>query len=430
MIELAKHIEVLLLENDCVIVPGLGGFIAHNRQAEFKESENRFCSPARTIGFNPQLVMNDGLLVQTYMQAYNTDFPDATRKIEKIVSALKEQLYQKGEVCLPQIGTLYYTMNGTYVFEPSADKFFAPYLYGLDSLTLSPLQMVAGAQEERKIHPFTPKPSPEARQFIPETNVAYKRTFQRMAQHAVGIAAAVLLFFMLSVPVENTYMDDASYASLSAESMFDAIRGRSAATQLLGVKDSSQANSQQKTFRTISNVNTLKPIRVKSMTVGPMPKDDVLKKDERTTKVSKDTTSTNKTDNAKAEEVIVNTGSTKTDAVDKKPVAQSKDDPVKKIAETNNKTDKVEKTTANQTAIKATKNAHYIIVASLATAADAEKQVNAFKRQGFATASILEADNRYRISLCQFDKRADAEKKLIEIRKQKDFKHAWLFSAK
>ena len=58
MIELAKHIEVLLLENDCVIVPGLGGFIAHNRQAEFKESENRFTAPARTIGFNPQLVID------------------------------------------------------------------------------------------------------------------------------------------------------------------------------------------------------------------------------------------------------------------------------------------------------------------------------------------------------------------------------------
>ena len=27
MIELAQHIETLLLENDCVIVPGFGGFV-------------------------------------------------------------------------------------------------------------------------------------------------------------------------------------------------------------------------------------------------------------------------------------------------------------------------------------------------------------------------------------------------------------------
>jgi len=29
MIELAQHIEVLLLENDCVIVPGFGGLKPH-----------------------------------------------------------------------------------------------------------------------------------------------------------------------------------------------------------------------------------------------------------------------------------------------------------------------------------------------------------------------------------------------------------------
>ena len=83
MIELSKHIEVLLLENDCVIVPGLGGFIAHKRQAAYSIQKGEFMPPLRTIGFNPQLIMNDGLLVQSYMQAFNTDFPDATRRIEK-----------------------------------------------------------------------------------------------------------------------------------------------------------------------------------------------------------------------------------------------------------------------------------------------------------------------------------------------------------
>ena len=67
MIELAKHIEVLLLENDCVIVPGLGGFIAHYRSSIYNKEMREFYPPVRTIGFNPKLVMNDGLLVQSYM---------------------------------------------------------------------------------------------------------------------------------------------------------------------------------------------------------------------------------------------------------------------------------------------------------------------------------------------------------------------------
>ena len=83
MIELARHIEILLLENDCVIIPDFGGFIAHYQPARYIKEENLYLPPVRTIGFNPQLTINDGLLAQSYMQAHHTDFPDATRMIEE-----------------------------------------------------------------------------------------------------------------------------------------------------------------------------------------------------------------------------------------------------------------------------------------------------------------------------------------------------------
>ena len=56
MIELAQHIEALLLENDCVIVPGFGGFVAHYAPATHVKEENLFLPPTRTIGFNPCLL--------------------------------------------------------------------------------------------------------------------------------------------------------------------------------------------------------------------------------------------------------------------------------------------------------------------------------------------------------------------------------------
>ena len=82
MIELAQHIEALLLENDCVIVPGFGGFVAHYAPASRIINENLFLPPPRTIGFNSQLKLNDGVLVQSYMIAYDTSFADATRMVE------------------------------------------------------------------------------------------------------------------------------------------------------------------------------------------------------------------------------------------------------------------------------------------------------------------------------------------------------------
>ena len=62
MIELSRHIEMLLLENDCVVVPDFGGFIAHYQPARYVEEEGIFLPPLRTVGFNPQLTMNDGML--------------------------------------------------------------------------------------------------------------------------------------------------------------------------------------------------------------------------------------------------------------------------------------------------------------------------------------------------------------------------------
>ena len=113
MIELAKHIEYLLLENDCVVIPSLGGFIAHYQPAHYEESEGIFLPPIRSIGFNPQLTMNDGLLVQSYMQAYHTDFPDATRKIEEVVEKMKDHLYAEGFFEIHNLGMLRYNIYGS-----------------------------------------------------------------------------------------------------------------------------------------------------------------------------------------------------------------------------------------------------------------------------------------------------------------------------
>ena len=64
MINIDRHIQQLLLVNDCVIVPGLGGFVAHKVDAKYDSEHNVFYPPKRTIGFNPILKMNDSLLTQ------------------------------------------------------------------------------------------------------------------------------------------------------------------------------------------------------------------------------------------------------------------------------------------------------------------------------------------------------------------------------
>ncbi len=118
MIELAQHIEVLLLENDCVIVPGLGGFVAHYAPAMRVAEENTFLPPTRTIGFNPQLKMNDGCwcnLIWLYMAL---TFSDATKIVDKTVKELLSLLHEDGKADLPNVGELRYSIHDTYDFVP------------------------------------------------------------------------------------------------------------------------------------------------------------------------------------------------------------------------------------------------------------------------------------------------------------------------
>ena len=96
MIELERHIEILLLSNDCVIVPGFGGFMAHHVDARYDEQENLFLPPQRTIGFNPQLTLNDSLLAQSYIEAYDISYPEALRRIEDEVRELRQHIECNG----------------------------------------------------------------------------------------------------------------------------------------------------------------------------------------------------------------------------------------------------------------------------------------------------------------------------------------------
>ena len=112
VIELDRHIEILLLSNDCVIVPDLGGFMTHHVEARYDEDGCIFLPPLRTLGFNPQLTMNDSLLAQSYVEAYDLSYPEALRRIEEEVNELKQHIETEGSYELNDIGTLSVNEDG------------------------------------------------------------------------------------------------------------------------------------------------------------------------------------------------------------------------------------------------------------------------------------------------------------------------------
>ena len=225
MIELSRHIETLLLENDCVIVPDFGGFVAHYNPATSIEEECLFLPPARIIGFNPQLKMNDGLLVQSYMSVYGTNFADATRMVDKDVRGLVACLHENGKAELPNIGEISYNIHGTYDFAPYDNKVTTPGLYGLDSFEMKPLAALREAEARRTPARFPGMEISPARRTgrgrrMWKPNRAY-------LSNAAAAIAAIILFFTFSIPVENTEVIRGNYAQLLPTEMFEQMKKQS-----------------------------------------------------------------------------------------------------------------------------------------------------------------------------------------------------------
>lgn len=236
MTELERHIAKLLLYNDCVIVPGFGGFMAHHIAASYDEKNHIFLPPTRTVGFNPRLTMNDSVLAQDYVSCYDLSYPEALKRIESEVDEFRQMILgEDGGHELCGIGRLYALENGEYDFIPNDNGITTPATYGFQTFELDPLPAAESAPEStpaasaadiRKTEPspfaaYSPiaeaAPSPahneeeEAEQPTLSLNIPVK-----MLRHMA--AACIVLFVMLSIP---SRLGDASTGTTS-QSAIDA----------------------------------------------------------------------------------------------------------------------------------------------------------------------------------------------------------------
>lgn len=243
MITLSRHIEILLLEHDCVIIPGLGGFIANQVSSLYCDNgDNLFLPPYRTVGFNQALSGNDGLLVQSYMQAYEAAYPEAMLQMEKDINEMLVKLDLEGSYTFHGVGTLTKNIEGGITFTAPESGVLTPSLYGLYSFEVKDLAQVKKEKEIQKaisqtsIIPIQPVQAAVANGEEGQNTVAERqedshkedsneskadkrniiiRLNKRWAEVAAATAAAVILFFFLTYPSlkSNDEMSDTCIAS-------------------------------------------------------------------------------------------------------------------------------------------------------------------------------------------------------------------------
>ncbi len=124
-------ISELLPGHECVIVPGLGGFITSFAPARIDESIHRFSPPRKLVAFNAVLSNNDGILANHIAGKYNISYTEALYRINEWSQNSMQLLRNGGEIAIDQIGKLSINIAGNLTFEPDIEANYFDGSFGL-----------------------------------------------------------------------------------------------------------------------------------------------------------------------------------------------------------------------------------------------------------------------------------------------------------
>lgn len=187
---LIRHIEYLMLRHDCVVIPGLGALIAHYRPAYIDKELGCMFPPSRLLGFNPEIIHNDGLLTSSIARGMETTFENASAILSKEVSALKLQLDNSGEYALGRLGLLSRRDNGPILFEPFTNTSVTPRYAGLQAVAMAPISEIVKTESEA------------------ETATSTKRKQLPLHKRAINVAASIALLLCIGVTLTTPIIEN------------------------------------------------------------------------------------------------------------------------------------------------------------------------------------------------------------------------------
>lgn len=197
MISMIEHIEYLMLNHDCVVVPGFGAFIAqYNNSSIPSENEDTFRSPKRNISFNASITHNDGLLANSIAKKYAISYAEALSIVEQNTTVFKQSLAEGSEIPVGRLGYFFSNSEGNIEFFPFFHPFTVNDYFGLQSFHFPTLEELNASTEENA--------TPHVQPLIPENDAPEQSTQwwgRKVLQYAASIVVLLGLTFALSTPI-------------------------------------------------------------------------------------------------------------------------------------------------------------------------------------------------------------------------------------
>jgi cell division protein FtsN len=129
--KIASSIADLLFEHECVVIPGLGGFITKTHPASVHPVKHQFKPPHKEIVFNQHLRANDGMLLNHIAHKESLPYSEAKKRMDKFVLRCLEEMQVGRRINFRQIGSLSMDDTQQLIFDPDLSQNYLAESFGL-----------------------------------------------------------------------------------------------------------------------------------------------------------------------------------------------------------------------------------------------------------------------------------------------------------
>ena len=166
----------------------MGAFLAEEVPAHYNAEEQIFMPPYRTMRFNPQVTVDDALLISEYIDREQLSYEEAGKLMNRHINQLRSNLSQNSVVRFGELGTFYMNINGNISFEVDTNGIDDADNFGFEPFAI---------QQLRKFE---------------EKNIVIRR---RDLGKIIAAAAAIILTFIFVTPMSDSAFKQNMQASFT-----------------------------------------------------------------------------------------------------------------------------------------------------------------------------------------------------------------------
>ena len=175
---LSKMVKELILDNDKVVLPGFGAFVAEIVPSTFSDKGYTINPPYRKLYFRAR-AEEDIMLIKFYADSNKVDLAVADKVIRDFITELKSVLFARKTVVFPGLGRLRATKENAVFFVADEDMDIYPDGFALEPISLKTHvetpEQISSAVAQLKAIVDAPVVEPEViteSEIVPEPEVA------------------------------------------------------------------------------------------------------------------------------------------------------------------------------------------------------------------------------------------------------------------